>query len=168
MFSFFKNDGAKDGGKTRLWIILIGAVAGVALLLFGSHGLKTDKTAETEAETVAENELLLYQKHLEDEIKSLCSKVKGVGEVTAIVTLEGGFSTEYATEWKDGNESYVILGSGSSQSGLFLSRSAPKIAGIGIVASGGSNAGVKQELTALLSATFNLPSNRIYVTQSAN
>ena len=168
MFSFFKSDNKKGGEKTRLWIILIGAVAGVALLLFGSHGIQKEKAVELENRALSEDELILYQQHLEEQIKSLCAKVKGVGEVTAIVTLEGGFSSEYATEWKDGNETYVILGSGSSQNGLFLSRSAPKIAGIGIVASGGNNAGVKQELTALLSAAFNLPSNRIYITQSAN
>ena len=167
MLSFFKSSTDKGGNKTKIWIILIGAVAGVLLLLWGNNGTsKTEVQESTSLYRVEEDELILYQAYLQNEIKALCATVSGVGDPTVIVTLSGGFSSEYATEWEDGNESYVILGSGSAQSALFLSRSAPRIAGIGVVCQGGANAGVKKELTALLSAAFDLPSNRIYITQA--
>ena len=101
---------------------------------------------------------------LEEKVKNLCSTVDGVGSVSVIVTLEGGFSSEYAVEYKDGNEEYVIIGGGSSQNGLFLTRNTPKIAGVGVVCHGGMNPSVQRELTALLSAALDLPSNRIYIT----
>ena len=88
------------------------------------------------------------------------------GNVTVVVTLSGSFESVYATEWPDGNEEYVILGSGSSAAPIYLSRSAPEIAGIGIVCSGGANDNVKRELIALLSATFHISSNRIYITEA--
>ena len=64
-------------------------------------------------------------------------------------------------------EEYVILGSGSSASPIYLSRTAPEIAGIGIVCSGGANDNVKRELISLLSATFHISSNRIYITEGS-
>ena len=171
MFSFLKqlkigsHTDSPQGNRYALPLLLGLAILGVALLLFG--GSKEAEQQETESPySLKEDELIIYQTHLEERVKTLCASVEGVGEVTAIVTLSGGFSSEYATQWKDGNEEYVILGSGSSASGLFLSRSAPRIAGIGVVCHGGANARVQQELTALLSAAFDLSSNRIYVTEA--
>ena len=109
---------------------------------------------------------MIYQDYLEKRIKTLCESVSGVRNVTVVVTLSGSFESVYATEWPDGNEEYVILGSGSSASPIYLSRSAPEIAGIGIVCSGGANDNVRRELISLLSATFHISSNRIYITEA--
>ena len=169
MLSFFKQlglghkEGEPNGKKLTLPLLLGLAILGVALLLFGGTEKKQTES-KNEAYVLEEDELILYQEHLEKRVQELCASVQGVGEVTVVVTLAGGFSSEYATQWRDGNQEYVILGSGSSASGLFLSRSAPEIAGIGVVCHGGASAQVRQELTALLCAAFDLSSNRIYVT----
>lgn len=168
MFDFLKNpatDGEK-GGKTRLWIIVIGAIVGVALLLFGGAREQPTETAEPSPYSPSEDELVLYQSYLEGRVKTLCESVNGVSGVTAIVTLAGGFEEVYATEYPNGNEEYVILGSGSNATALYLSRSAPQIAGIGIVCHGGSSPSVQKELIALISASFHVSSNRIYVTEA--
>ncbi|MBQ9131774.1 MAG: hypothetical protein IJX62_04815 [Clostridia bacterium] len=165
MFSLFKNTESEDRpGKGRLWIIAAGAAVGILLILLGG-GIKTGEHAEAESRyELSEDEMILYQNYLEERIKILCESVDGVGDVTAIVTFSGSFESVYATEWEDGNEKYVILGSGSSATALYLTRSAPQISGIGIVCYGGGNANVRQELTSLLSATFHVSTNRIYVT----
>lgn len=168
MFSFFKNEenGEEKNGKARLWLILIGAAVGVALILFGGS---TKQAKEEPADTVyspAEDELVLYQNYLEERVKSLCESVEGVSGVTAVVTLAGGFESVYATEFLDGNEEYVILGSGANATALFLSREAPQIAGIGIVCLGGNNASIRAELTSLVCATFHISSNRVYITEA--
>ena len=167
MFDFLKQDanGEERGGKLRLWLIVLGAAVGVALILWG--GAREDETPAQEATlySPADDELVLYQGYLEERVKAICESVEGVSNVTAIVTLRGGFSSVYATEYPNGNEEYVILGSGSNATALFLSRSAPEIAGIGIVCRGGSGSAVQKELTALISAAFHLPSNRIYITE---
>ena len=58
----------------------------------------------------------------------------------------------------------VILGSGASASALYLTRTPPAIAGIGIVCDGGGSERVRCELVSLLGATFDVSTHRIYVT----
>lgn len=149
----------------RLWLILLGATLGVALILWGGAREGEAEEAEATPYSPGTDELVLYQGYLEERVKAVCESVEGVGNVTVIVTLSGGFEAVYATEYPDGNEEYVIIGSGSNATALFLSRSAPGIAGIGIVCNGGADASVQKELTALISAAFHVPTNRIYVTK---
>ena len=166
MLSFLKKkegDGERSGHHKQL-LILLGALVGVGLLLFGGAW-----SSDREDETVLPSEdtgesLTEYQRTLESEIRTLCQKVSGVDQVTVAVSLEGGFETVYATEGEDG--SYVIVGSGSSASPLVLMQARPKIAGLGVVCRGGSSPTVQRELIALLCATYDLPANRIYVTEA--
>lgn len=168
MFSFWKSNENREekNSKLKVWIIVIGAVVGIALILLGGSGARdTPEEEQGNVYTPSEDEMVLYQNYLEERVKALCESVEGVGSVTAIVTLSGGFESVYATELIDGNEEYVIIGSGSSATALFLSRKAPEIAGVGIVCHGGASANARQELISLISATFHIPTNRIYVTQ---
>lgn len=167
MFDFLKKgtDGEEKSTKARLWLILLGAALGVGLLLWGGAREESTEGVADIPYSPNDDELVLYQSYLEERVKAVCESVEGVSNVTAIVTLSGGFSSVYATEHPDGNEEYVIIGSGSNASALFLSRSAPEIAGIGIVCRGGSDSRIQKELTALLGACFHIPSNRIYVTE---
>lgn len=166
MFDFLKKGNALQNGRLRLYLLLGCGVLGILLILFGSSGKKAEKTAEETPYSTSTDELVIYQDYLESRIKKLCESVSGVRNVTVVVTLSGSFESVYATEWPDGNEEYVILGSGSSASPIYLSRSAPEIAGIGIVCSGGANDNVRRELISLLSATFHISSNRIYITEA--
>ncbi len=164
--SFLKScmgDGEKGG--MRLWLIILAASVGVLLLVFGSKLEKKEEASTDPVYSVDTDEMVRYQSYLEERIRVLCRSVKGVGEVSAVVTLGGGYESVYATQLKNGDEVYVIVGSGSSAEALLISRNAPEIAGIGIVCHGGSNAEVRRELTALLSAAFDIPSNRIYITE---
>ena len=166
MFDFLKKGNASQNGRLRLYLLLGCGVLGVLLILFGSSGKKVQQSESDPPYSTSTDELVIYQDYLESRIKKLCESVSGVRNVTVIVTLSGSFESVYATEWPDGNEEYVILGSGSSASPIYLSRSAPEIAGIGIVCSGGSNDTIRRELISLLSATFHISSNRIYITEA--
>ena len=101
-------------------------------------------------------------------METLCRRVSGVGGVTAIVTLDGGFSYEYATDKKVtvGGEStsYITVGSGSDKSLVFITERPPTIVGIGVVCEGGNDPTVRREVVSLLSAAFGVGSNKIYVT----
>ena len=166
MFDFLKKGAIKEKGRLRLYLLLGCGVLGILLIVFGSSGKKAEQSNVEKPYSTAEDELIIYQDYLEERIKTLCESVSGVRNVTVVVTLSGTFESVYATEWPDGNEEYVILGSGSSASPIYLSRSAPEIAGIGIVCSGGANDNVRRELISLLSATFHISSNRIYITEA--
>ena len=166
MFDFLKKGSLKENGKLRLYLLLGCGALGILLILFGSSTKTAEKTSTETPYSTSTDELVIYQDYLEKRIKTLCESVSGVRNVTVVVTLSGSFESVYATEWPDGNEEYVILGSGSSASPIYLSRSAPEIAGIGIVCSGGANDNVRRELISLLSATFHISSNRIYITEA--
>lgn len=167
MFGFLKvsEEGEKKGGA-KLVVLILCAVAGVLLILIGGGTKQAEAETPPSVYNTAEDELVIYQNYLEGRIRSLCESVKGVGNVTVAVTLAGTFESVYATETEAGKESYVIVGSGSSAEALYLTRSAPQITGIGVVCSGGNIEAVRYELIALLAATFDVSTHRIYVTQA--
>ena len=168
-FSTKDGDQSSRQGKTPLFLLVGVALIGVLLILFGGQIGKTEKkedSADTPSAIDAQQELEAYQTYIETRVKSLCESVRGVENVTVAVTLSGGFEEVYAKEISDEKESYVILGSGSNASALYLSRKTPEITGIGVVCRGGGNDDVRQELLSLLSAAFKVPTNRIYITEA--
>lgn len=157
----FKKD--PSHAKSGKWILLSVAAIGILLLLLSGNAVSEKDTASATETGSDTDELLQYQAYVEERVKTLCRSVEGITDVTAIVTLENGFQAEYATEYKDGTESYVILGNGSSAQALLLSHDTPNIAGIGIVCHGAEEITARCELINLISAAFHVPSNRIYV-----
>ena len=156
-------------GKRKLLLILLGGSVGILLLLLGSGWFgKTAEKATADNTAQIEEEVRQYKKETEEEIKELCESVKGVGRVTVAVTLSGGFETVYATESDSVGERYVTIGSGSTQQPVLLYRTPPDVTGIGIVCVGGSDLNVRRELLSLLSATYHISTNRIYITEAKN
>lgn len=169
MFGFFKQKSGEEKGKNvKLLLLVLGAVVGLFLLLWGGSSQKEEAEVTATPYDLGTDELVIYQNYLEKEIRTLCESVKGVSNVTVAVTLSGSFESVYATEWQGDNEQYVIIGSGSSASALYLTRSAPSIAGIGIVCRGGGSDSVRNELIPLLAATYHVSSHRIYIAEAAN
>ncbi len=165
MFSFWRSKaGERPPLDGKAWGILLLAALGVVLLLFGNTQTQKKESTTDSDVSFTQDEMLLYQSYLETRVKTLCESVGGVGDVTAIVTLSGSFEAVYATEWHDGDEEYVVVGSGSGASALLLSRTGPGIVGVGVVCRGAEDASVRAELTSLLCAAFDIPANRIHIT----
>lgn len=158
----------KKSGK--LAIALGGILLGALLLFIGNRAGKTkaDPTSNTPPATSETRSAEEYRADLETRMESICAQIAGVGTVDVVVTLEGGYEYVYATDQKTtvGGDSrtYVTVGSGSSESLVYITEHAPAIVGIGVVCTGGMDAGVRREVTALLSAAFGVGSNKIYVT----
>lgn len=159
----------KKSGK--LAIALVGILIGALLLFWGNRAKDTadatpDVPAEASVRSVEE-----YRADLETRMETICARVAGVGEVDVVVTLAGGFEYVYATDKKTTasgeSTSYVTVGSGSSETLVYITEKPPAIVGIGVVCAGGMDATVRQEVTALLSAAFGVGSNKIYVTGHA-
>ncbi len=161
---------ARSLGKTgKLTVAVICLMLGVGLLLFGNHRAsgdadETPTPPEAGAEVRAVEE---YRLALERRVADITAEVAGAGSVSVVVTLEGGYEYVYAYDKKVtvGGESttYITVGSGDDESLVFLCERAPAIVGVGIVCTGGGDADVRQEITALISAAFGVPSNKIYV-----
>ena len=106
-------------------------------------------------------ELKDLRTELTEEIEALCCRVKGVGKVTVLVSLEGGYEYVYA---RDADGDCVSIGSGSSKQAVVENVLPPRLMGVGIVCEGGDNAALKAELIALLSAALGIGANKIYIT----
>lgn len=174
--------GKDESGKRRLhapgvWILMLAGALGICLLLIGGIGGDSDEKGEEE-ETAAHLQnsaeaLGAYTAALENKIATLCEGVRGVSGVRVAVTLSAGYEYIYAKDAElDSGESgttgsyhYLTIGSGSSESAVYLSEKPPTVGGIGIVCTGGSDPSVKRELIELVSAAFGVASNKIYITE---
>ena len=87
----------KKSGK--LAVALVGILLGALLLFFGNRAGKD--TADPIPNTPPEASVPsaeAYRAELESRVRSLCSRVVGVGEVEVMITLTGGFEYVYATD----------------------------------------------------------------------
>ena len=133
--------------------MLLGAL-GLLLLLWGGGGGEAPKER---GEVLSEAEA--YRQALTEDVTALCQTVKGVSEVSVLLTLEGGEEALYAMNRTETGETVASLGGDA----LLLGYRMPQIAGVAVVCRGGETARVKAELTALLCAALGISSARIYV-----
>lgn len=154
----------------RLLPVCLLALGGVLLLCLGGFG-GTDADGASADVSAGQRELLeAYTDQLRREIAELCDRVDGVSDVSVAVSLECGYEFVYATDTRSdsgsvaGQVKYVTVGSGSSERTVYLTELLPRIGGIGVVCRGGSDPEIVRRLTALLSAAYDIGSNKIYVT----
>lgn len=162
------SENVKKDKKTIL--LAMGAVLGVLLLLFGSFfGERSESVEEKPSEIARDPEA--YAREIEERVVAICSDVKGAGKVRAAVTLKGGYRAVYATDAKNSpsgtQSSTVLVGSGSDEEAILICYENPEIAGIGIVCEGGENAEVRARIVSLVSATFSIGTNKIFVTSGS-
>ena len=143
------------------------ALLGVLLIILSSGRQKNEENVR---ESIEELDPSAYADMLEERIEELCNRVDGVSGTYAVVTLEGGYKAIYATDIQEGSSSSknqtVVIGSGSTEAAILEGYSYPEIAGIGIVCRGGDSYEVKNKLISLISSTFNISSNKIFVVGS--
>lgn len=156
--------------KGSLKIIIIGFLIGVALLIVGGVFFKDgEKGEESDVDRVpAYGSFSEYKECLRQEIEAVCLRISGVRGVCAVVFFDGAGESIYAENGSYGNgekSEYVIIGSGSNAHALYLGESLPEIAGIGVVCDTGGNADLRNEIAALLAATYGLPLTRVYVSE---
>ena len=157
--------------KGSLKTVIIGAIVGLSLLLFGSFAFtgKENTVPESQADTsVSYTAFLEYKERIREEIETACLSVRGVKKAHAVVFFDGIGESIYAQNTQSGNtdkNEYVIIGSGSNSHALYLGESLPQLAGIGVVCETGGSDAIKNELAALLSAAYGLPLTRIYVSE---
>ena len=161
------SENVKNIKKDKKTLFLaIGAILGVLLLLFGNFaGERREETASSSEEELRDPEA--YARAVEARVVEICSGVKGAGKVRAAVTLRGGYRAVYATDAKNSSSGYqsstVLVGSGASEEAILVCYENPEIAGIGIVCEGGDDAEVRARIISLVSATFSIGTNKIFV-----
>ncbi len=145
----------KKNQKTA--IALIGLAVGLTLMLISNLSPPTDSTDDPtslSAET--------YRAQVEERVKTLCSAVKGTGEVSVFVTVSGGYENIYSV---DNKGECVTVGSGSSERAVVESVRSPEIVGVGIVCTGAKDPALCQVLVELVSSALGIGTNRIVVAE---
>lgn len=156
--------------KGSLKIVIIGLALGVILLLVGSFFFSNSKkeTSEKNDSNTQKITFAEYKEGIRQEIEVICLEVQGVNSARAIVFFDGVGESLYAQNTQTGNtekSEYVIIGSGSGAHALYIGESLPSLSGIGVVCDTGGDNNLKNELAALLAATYGLPLTRIYVSE---
>ena len=159
----------KEKGQLKMLPVIIGAVVGVLLLIYGGtlSGSSAEENNTKVSAEISSFDEVKYEQELVRKIEDVCSRVKGAGKVSVAVTLDGSYRAIYAQNSSDGNNvkrEYLLVGSGSSESALLLGYAPPEILGVGIVCTGGASDTVRAEITALVAALLDVPTNKIYVT----
>lgn len=151
--------------NTKLIMLVACGALGLLLMLYGG-GYFTGE--EDGVSSVRDSDAIIeYTEMLEESIQKLCSGVSGVSNVNVAVTLENGFEYVYAadSEMRDGQSEYkyITVGSGSREGTVYITEKPPKIGGVGVVCRGGDDPAVQRKLISLISAAYNVPSNKIYI-----
>lgn len=126
--------------KKKIALILILIALGLLLVALSS----VDNTDAVDTDGLSE-----YKEELEGRLEKLCSQVDGVGKCTVMVTFSRGEENTYK-----GNQ-------------LTESRP-PEVLGVTVVCDGGDSTAVRARLTQMLSALFDIGSNRIAILPSKN
>lgn len=128
------------------WTLALLGVLGLALLILGGG------TEQEEAASLGTED---YRAALTAEVSALCAEVRGVGEVSVLLTLEAGESHIYA----EGERGYITAGG----EGLLIESRPPRIAGVAVVCDGGSDPAVREALSEMLSAALGIGVHRVKV-----
>jgi stage III sporulation protein AG len=153
--------------KSKLILILVCVAVGIVMIALGSISANETEDSYEVFSSFENKDPSEYASFVEAKVKEICSGVSGVGDVFVVVTLEGGYRTVYALNSQSTQSGYkseiVLTGSGSSEKALVVGYEYPKISGIGIVAEGGNSSVVKQKIITLVSAAFDISTNKIEV-----
>lgn len=148
-------------------VVVLFVCIAVLLLLCVSDLFPEKENLQTEDEIIQ-----TFEKATEEKLEHFLSHVAGVGKVKVCVTLESMSQYEYASDLhqemyaeknKEEKEYIIIENAQGDESGLRIFTKAPEIRGVAVCCEGGNSAKVKNEVTMLLAASLNLPTNRIYI-----
>ncbi len=127
------------GKNKKILAVALIAAFGILLILASSHGEKEASHTQTEKISLEE-----YKSDMENEISALCSSVSGVGKCRVFITFERGEETVYK---------------GSS----VVETRPPKVKGVMIACRGAESDGVRNQLTDMMTALFDIGSNRVAI-----
>jgi len=125
-----------------------------------------------------------YEEELENELKEMLSKIKGVGEVSVMINLDSTAEAvveknvqtqESTTDEKDsegGNrqikdqqrdEQVVILRKGDHEQPIVVKTNKPRVRGVLVVAPGAENMQVKAWISEAVQRVLDVPAHRVSV-----
>ena len=148
--------------KKTIFIILIGFL-GMVLILFSPNDSEKKKAVD-QVETVNYN-----SDNIQGEVEEMIESIKGAGKTKVYITYESDSEHVYAMnidEKSDGSDlhyksEYIII---DDENGLILKVIYPKVRGVAVICEGGGDPLVKEKIYSVISALFDISTNKISVT----
>ena len=141
---------------------ILGVFLAAILVLFGGNGKEQSKTVQIHSYDYESQELVTYTESLEDKIESFLGEIKGITNVSVILTVESSTETVYATQGT--NSDYVIVkDADGNENAIPLTEISAKIRGIAVACDYGGNETLKMTVIELLAALFDIGTNRISI-----
>lgn len=157
--------------KKAFFIVLTGFF-GMALIIFSELPFFSGQSSEGSKEDFS-----FYDSgQLQKETEKLLRSVEGAGKVCVMLTLESNEEKVYATDTEEKSEKdsslqskaqHIIVDASQGETGLIRKVIYPKVRGVAVVCSGGDNPRVRSEISSLLSALFDIGTNRISIARRA-
>ena len=157
--------------KKALITVVVGVVGMLLILLSELPVFSGERDKKSES-----NENIYINNSLEEQTEKLISQIKGAGKVSVMLTYESSEESIWATDYdrkskadgeSDENEKHIIIDGEDGETGLAVKVIYPKVRGVAVVCSGGDDPTVRSEIKALLSALFDIGSNRISIARRA-
>lgn len=153
-------------GTKGSFFLLVGLAAGV-LLLFVGGGEEKKSAIPVDTAGVSVDGTEDYISSLELRVTELISRMDGISDVRVVITPEstGGKVFAENDRYSGGSisEREVVL-PGSDGTPITVKIRFPELRGVAVVCRGGANPVNQEKIVSLLTALFDLPATRVYVT----
>ncbi len=153
--------------KKRAAVLILCALA-LVLLILSEWTLPREKS-ET-AQTVQPQ---AYAKQTEQRLSELICSIEGAGRTQVLVTLRAGEETVWArndsmesesgTSRVQSEQNYVLVRSGSDETGLRLKTITPTVQGVAVVCEGADDPQVQQRITQTVTAALGVGAGHVSV-----
>ncbi len=160
-------------------IVIIVGIAGIVLIFASTFTQQNSSYKESDVtKSLSDISNEEYKLNLENNLKDIICNIKGVGNVSVMITMESTTQKEYATEKKINTESassktsdktetsYIkIKDSDGTEHAIPITEYAPKIRGVVVICDGGDQPFIKERVTQAVVAAVDVSSNHVCVTR---
>lgn len=150
--------------QKALPFVLFALISGIFLLVMPQSGSTSKESGGAAGETRE------YVEYLEEKAANIICEMSGVKRCTVMISVKGGYKSYYASnqrvtqngETRDAQKEYVTVGGGDSA--LLTEQRMPEVLGVAVVCPGIS-AETEYRVMSLVSALFDVPTNRISISK---
>lgn len=155
--------------KEQLFILLLFGLL-LAVIAIPVEKKESQNVLESSISTEEEvqEETLDYESRMEEKLEALLSEVEGVGRVKVMLTFEGSgekkVEKDNSQSAENQQEETVYEEYGNSHKSPYVTfQSNPKVEGVLVIAQGGANSSVKQEILEAAQALFGIEAHKIKI-----
>ena len=178
----YLNGAEKSNNKIKIIIkkyfkvILLVFLLLVGIIVYFTFNNKITKTNTTASNiSIKYTTTMEYCSDLENKLTKVLSKVKGVGNVSVMITLDGSPEIKYASDedLKTSSNSSssttttsstpIIVNNGGESTPLITSESLPQVKGVIVVSSGAYDIGVKLDILNAVSTLLDISTEKVVV-----